>query len=574
MEDSGKHTARVSKPISLEEGHKVVLALIRAGALEQAEKEFYRRRFHEINGHEDIMGLSGRLLKSKALEETGDARRSIALEASERYAFAYEQTGGTYSGINTATLALIGGDETTAYALADEILRKLPERYPTPGEDAYYHMATKAEAHLLLGDAERARKVLVDAQDLDPHNYEAHATTLLQFEMILQEQSKSVSWLNPLRPPKTLHFAGHIFSTTGGIQLLEPEQVSELTATIEKIVADENIGFAYGALAAGSDIIIAEAVLAVGAELHVVLPCADGLFIKKSLEPFGPEWRPRFEACMAAAKSVRYVTADTETMDDLSTVFSSEVSMGLAALRAQTLATEAAQIVVWDHHIPISGAGTARDAILWSKNKRRQIVVPYPVARKVIPIWPHLVEEKKRGLKAMIFADVRGFGTLNEAQVPIFIEEILKPLSARVERLGHHVKHQNTWGDGLFLVLDSVDAAAELALSMQACFREIDLRTVGLPEFLALRIGGHYGPVHELDDPVMGQPGVFGTEVSFAARIEPVTVPGSIYVSEPFACSLAANTKNQYRCEYVQDIQPRRDRPPLPLFSLRRMRKR
>lgn len=561
------------KPLSLAEGHKAVLTLLRAGALEQAEKEFYRLKLHKVNGNEDILGLWGRLLKSKALEADGDVRRSLALDASEQYAFAYEQTGGTYSGINTAAMALIGGDETTSYALAQRILRQLPETYPAPGEDAYYHMATKAEAYLLMGNVDEARETIMDAQMLDPHNFAAHATTLQQFEMILTAQGRDVAWLDPLRPPKTLHFAGHIFSETGGLQILDHEHVDQLKKKINGIISNDTIGFAYGALAAGSDIVIAEALLDVGAELHVVMPCAEALFIEKSIKPFGEEWLPRFEACMAAAKSVRYVTADTETMDDLSTAFSSEVSMGLAVLKAQALATEAVQMVVWDEHIPINGAGTARDAILWVKNKRKQIVVPYPVARKVVSIWPHLVDEQKRGLKAMIFADVRGFGALNETQVPLFIEHVLKPLADCVKHQGHHVKHQNTWGDGLFLVLDGVDAAAEVALALQACFRGIKLKEVGLPEFLALRIGGHYGPVHELDDPIMGEPGMFGTEVSLAARIEPVTVPGSIYVSEPFACSLAANTANLYRCEQVEKIEPRRGKPAMPLFSLRKLRK-
>ncbi|MBL4837057.1 MAG: hypothetical protein JKY34_05720, partial [Kordiimonadaceae bacterium] len=68
-------------------------------------------------------------------------------------------------------------------------------------------------------------------------------------------------------------------------------------------------------------------------------------------------------------------------------------------------------------------------------------------------------------------------------------------------------------------------------------------------------------------------PGVFGPEVSFAARIEPVTVPGSIYVSEPFACSLAVNTTDKFRCEYVSEIHPPHRQQPLPLFSLRRLLK-
>ncbi|MBL4836000.1 MAG: hypothetical protein JKY34_00360, partial [Kordiimonadaceae bacterium] len=508
MTISRKTQALSAKPLSIAEGHKAVLALLRAGALEQAEKEFYRLHLDEIDDNEDVMGLSGRLLKSKALEQVGDDRRFLALAAADKYAFAYSQTGGTYSGINTASLSLVGGARRAAEALAREILTLLEHRQPEPGEDAYYHMATRAEAQLILGDTKTAQRSLRDAQHLDPHNYEAHASTLKQFDMVLKDLGESTRWLNPLRPPKALHFAGHIFGLVSGPHFLNPAHEDTLRKMLTAIIADAKVGFAYGALAAGSDILIAELLIEAGVELHVVQPCFDAPFVKNSLVPFGEQWIPRFEACIEAAASVRYVLQNNENVDDLTIAFSSEIAMGLAVLKAQALATVAKQIVVWDRHISATGVGTARDAILWNKCKRPQVVVPYPVPRNVIPFKPKMVleRENERGLKAMVFADVRGFGALTDDQVPAFITEVLAPLAACVEEEGPHVKHVNTWGDGLFLVLDNVERAANVALKLQACFQGLDMAGVGLPETLALRIGAHYGPVHEMEDPFMGRP--------------------------------------------------------------------
>ena len=129
--------------------------------------------------------------------------------------------------------------------------------------------------------------------------------------------------------------------------------------------------------------------------------------------------------------------------------------------------------------------------------------------------------------------------------------------------------HVNTWGDGLFLVFDTVMAAAGAAVALQAAFRAVDLRAAGLPEGLALRVGGHYGPVHAIRDPFLGRPGFLGREVTVAARIEPVTAPGSIFVSEPFAAALAIAGGGRFRCEPVTPEGGDGHAGPHPLFSLR-----
>lgn len=550
-----------------------VLKLLRSGALEQAEKEYFRHGLHTVKGNEDILALGGRLLKTKALECLGEERASIAYEAGLRYHDAYRDTGGTYTGINTASMYLVGGNERRASKIAQDVLDQLRLISPKPGEDAYYHMATVAEAKLILGDLDQAISCLSDALQLDPHNFEAHATTIRQFEMLLASLDKSDDWLTSLRPPKALHFAGHIFGLAGGKRPIDSQSIYAIERAIEEALKESRVGFAYGALAAGSDIMIAEKLLKEAIELHIIMPCSDELFLETSVAPYGEDWILRFQRCREQAATVRYISQEREKADDLRTAFASELAMGLACLKADQLATDAIQFLVWDGADPEAAAGTARDSAVWKNSHRAQVVIPFPVDRD--GPTPSLEAGSQishsRELKAMLFADVRGFGALPDHQVPLFLNNVLNGLSSKLDSHRDRIDHLNTWGDGLFVVLPSVADAAEVALELQACFHAFDLKEMGLPEFLALRIGGHYGPVHEMEDAIMGSKGFYGSEVSYAARIEPLTVPGSVYVSEAFACSLAVGHADKYRAESVGSMTPRKGSDPIKLFSLRKI---
>lgn len=549
-----------------------ILTLLRSGALEQAEKEYLRLGLDTDTSSEDIMALGGRILKAKALEQDGAAGKQFALKAARAYGIAYDRFGGTYSGINTAAMYLVAGDKNTAHSTAQQVKTALRSITPTPGVDAYYHMATVAEAWLILGDLERAEQTLGDAVPLDPHNFDAHASTLKQFDMLLMATGQDSTWLAQFRPPKSLHFAGHLFDANAagpdGKAGTTHVGATVLEQTIKAWLADNAVGAAYGALAAGSDIVIAEQVLALGIELHVVQPCPHELFAEKSLRPFGRDWQTRFEACLDKADSVRFVSQDTTLCDDLTLAFASETAMGLATLRAQRLATSAEQLVIWDG-VPEAGtSNTARDALLWSASGRCQHIIPFPFQRNPRPTKKPSAKPD-RHLKAMLFADVQGYSRLSERQVPVFVEHVLGALAGVRASSTYPPRYCNTWGDGLFLVFDSVAAAAAGAVCLQATFRSIDLERLGLPQDLALRVGGHYGPAHLLTDPVMGQDGYFGREVTVAARIEPVTAPDSIFVSETFACALAAEGRGGFRCEALATPVDAGLGEPLNLFSLR-----
>lgn len=546
-----------------------ILNLLRSGALEQAEKEYLRLGLASDTSCEDAMALGGRILKARMLEQSGADRKSLSLEAAGKYRQAFESTNGSYSGINTAALFLVAGDGHQAREMAQKVLHLLTRQAAAPGDEAYYHIATIAEAHLILGALDKAKAALRDALPLAPHDFDAHASTLKQFKMLLDAIGGAADWLDEFRPPKVAHFAGHIFGLGDSAAALEPTVVKSIRNALNQLVKAEEIGAAYGALAAGSDILIAELLLEEGVDLHAVQPCPDELFRSVSLDQYGPGWPSRFEACLGSAKSIRYVSKDRSLCDNLTKSFASETAMGLAVLHAEQYATDALQLLVWDGKATGREAGTARDAHIWSAAGRRQLVAPFPVPRRVTQNGSHAANAVPRALRAILFADVHGYGGLTEQQIPIFHREVFTRLSDSCKLTGVELSHVNTWGDALFLVLNDVESAAKAAISMQHCMQHIDLLCVGLPDSLALRIGCHYGPLHLLKDPFLGSSAMMGREVTVAARIEPLTEPGSIFVSEPFACALAISSQTDYRCEPIPDPKTTKDQGELKLFSLR-----
>ena len=153
----------------------------------------------------------------------------------------------------------------------------------------------------------------------------------------------------------------------------------------------------------------------------------------------------------------------------------------------------------------------------------------------------------------MLFGDVKGFSKLSEAQIPGFVEHVLGTLGRVLRQYGDQVLYRNTWGDGLFLVIGDAAIAARCALALQAALERLDLPARGLPNTLALRLGGHFGPVFETTDPVQGVTNYFGAHVSRTARIEPVTPPGEVYVTEQFAARLALEPAG-FGCDYVGQV--------------------
>lgn len=317
-----------------------IISHARAGALDRAWEMFEQSDLASETGDPRVLTVKGRLLKDRARRATGDIRREGFAQAANAYAAAAALDGSTYPLINAATLALLAGDKTLSRERAQEALQRI-DANPDEPETPFYKHATKAEALLLLGREEEALAMLGEGVDLAPLAWEDHASTLRQFELILSQQGAPTQPLDAFRPPVAIHYAGHILIGEG-------DKAAHLRSEIDSWLAQQNVGFAFGALAAGADIVIAEAVLAAGGELHVVLPCSVDDFVSQSVEPFGADWKTRFEALLDRADTLRCVSASPGqgVLSSLSIALADSTAMGLAMMQARTLSTSAKQLLV------------------------------------------------------------------------------------------------------------------------------------------------------------------------------------------------------------------------------------
>jgi class 3 adenylate cyclase/tetratricopeptide (TPR) repeat protein len=551
--------------------HRAVLSLANAGATALALEKYHEFGL-DARPETDVRSLLGRLKKDHAFAATGEARADFFREGRALYEDAFRGATATgdpeayYPAINAATLALFAGDAEAADRLAGEVLDLVAPGIATlddAGVDRYWVLATALEAHLVRGDLDAARGLVDLVVAAAGHDDAALATTERQLERIVAAKKLDSGLLGAFRPPTVVHFLGNMHATT-------------VAGDIASLLQGIRVGAAYGSLAAGADILFAEAFLEQGVALNVVLPFATDDFIEESVRPAGESWVPRFEACLAAAKTVRFATEDAYLGDDQLFTYSSSLAMGLATLCARHLHAPLMQLAVWDGSVNEGdGAmvGTAADMSAWRKAGHPVQVVATSSEADVekLPPWHRpKVAGGRRDTRAMLFGDIHGFSKLTDAQLPRFTEKIMGTLGEVARRHQKHIAFVNTWGDGIFVVFRDAGRAAACAMDMQDAMGEIDRTAAGLPDTLKLRLGGHLGPVYELTDPVTDRPNYYGAHVSRAARIEPITPEGCVYVTETFAAMLALHNADQFSCDYVGNTEMAKHYGRLRMFLLRR----
>jgi class 3 adenylate cyclase len=170
----------------------------------------------------------------------------------------------------------------------------------------------------------------------------------------------------------------------------------------------------------------------------------------------------------------------------------------------------------------------------------------------------------------MLFGDFHGFSKLTDEELPRFAKRVLGTVADVLRAHRDHVLYRNTWGDAVYVVLTDVAWAADCALDLQEGMAAIELESEGLPEHLALRLGGHVGPVFQTRDPVLEMDGFMGSHVSRTARSEPVAPPGTVYVTEAFAAALILAGNRDLTCDYVGHVAAAKGYGRLRMYRLRR----
>jgi tetratricopeptide (TPR) repeat protein len=519
-----------------------IIAYARSGALDYACKLFLEGGFELVDDDPAVLSVRGRLLKDRALAASGAERRRLYEESAEAYAKAGEIGGQTYPLINAATLSLLAGKREQSRAAARKLLAHI-----AAGGDAmetpYYRAATHAEALLLLGDVGKAKKALAEAIALAPKAYEDHASTLRQFGMILRELGRDAAWLDPLRPPRTLHFAGHM--------AVSPNAQS-VKQRIRAIIAKERIAFGYGALAAGADMLIAEALLEAGAELHIVLPAPVERFRALSVTGFGEGWPEKFDAILARATTVRAIAGAPEPLIPHAIQLAGEVAMGRAVMQASTLMTEAVQLILAAGETKASRPSgvTGGIAAQWKKSGRRQHILAAPRIR--VRPKPEAKDSRAPALRLAALLRV----DLAEADPTRLTRELLPALKAALARAPKPLFPPRWTGEALICAYAAPAPAARAAFAAAAALGS------------APRIAAHYVSMLEGRDPFSARPFAAGPAPALLAQLVGSIPSGAVHVTEDFAAALHAGpARSRPRTEYVGDLPAEPD--PIRLFALK-----
>lgn len=552
--------------------YTAVLSLAKSGATTHARRRYEGLGLGSVTPTEvsprlaeDIAALSPRLDKDMALARPPSDRGTWARRSAEGYRAAFVRHRSRYLAVNAATMWLVAGHRLQAEQMARAALGIVPSS-KLGTDDQYWEYASEAEAALTLGDVARAETAIATAGRLSPDNHAARATTLRQLRMVCELLGQDASILTPLANPSIIHYCGHRIAPMGASGRFRSDEEGRVRSELESTFGRLGVGFGVGSLAAGADILAAEALLERGAELNVVLPFNRDEFVRVSVAPAGDAWIRRFERCLAAASDVVIATASEYLDDPILFDFCSRIAMGDALMRARHLETEVHQVAVWDGHATGDAAGTAVDVARWQGTGYPSTVIQVSSEARVT----RTTEVPRRRIRALIFADFAGFSALSDGQVAVFQEQVMSRLAATVEHAQPHLLSGRTWGDGMYLVLDDVAAAADCALTLQEAVLAMDFPSHGLPGLRGLRVAAHATPVFEGWDPIGGNRLFYGAGVTQTARIEPRTPEGEVYATHPFAALALLERDRTFDCQYVGVLPTAKGFGTLPLFALRR----
>ena len=351
--------------------------LARAGETERAWTLFGQIGLKDSDQQPELLSLKGRLIKDRALKSVGEDRIALLEQARDAYLDAAALRRATYPLINAATIALLMGRKEQAKQLARDTLDLL-DSGDHEAETPYWLQATRAEAALLVGQSDAARLAMSSAMESAPQAWEDHASTLRHLRLVLQSLGQSATWLDSHRPPPTLHFSG----------LIAIADERTLAEEIGPILDEISPVGAYGALAAGADIVIAELLVQRDVALHVILPAQVATFKRTSVSCFGARWESRFEVLLDGADSVEIVRGP-DSVSRASVMIADQVAMGLAVENAALLESYPIALRVTD--------GSTRQRLNGDSGAHDIIVHDVPAVRSADPI-PAIPEFERRAL--------------------------------------------------------------------------------------------------------------------------------------------------------------------------------
>jgi hypothetical protein len=525
-----------------------LLALANAGSTDFAWRRYRELGLGEDELDEDWLALQGRLLKDLAL---GGGSRDDFRASALAYLGAFRQTGGYFTAVNAATMFLLAGDAAASHQLAREVLTLAGGLAPADEMDHYYLRASEAEAALLLGDAARCRASLQAADRLARGNVNARSRTCQQLRLICRQLDLADEFSALLTVPALFYLerSAAEVDVAFGAARAAPAVGGGLEA------AQCEGARVYAALVQPADLCAAEYFQSRGARLALVLPAARRPLIEHWQRSFGAGWAMRLARCLDQVGELTVTQGFLEEERDWAGGYVAAMAQGLARLNARRLGGQCRRVEL---------APSATPPGYWLHLDEGCGAVTLPAAQP-----PVRHPDAQRRFVGLIFADIAGFRRLQDAEMPRFWSQVMGGVAQILDRSGAKVLFRHTWGDAINVVTEDAASAAAIAVAIQACIDEVRRRESGALGGIELRLAAHFAPAFAGFDPVEKVGNYYGSQLSFTARIEPVTPPGMIFVTEAFAARLALETpEQQFFAEYAGEVELAKRFGKYRLFSL------
>ncbi len=537
-------------------------------------------------GDPEALGLLAAITKRRALAASTPAARQAGLaEARGLYARGWARFGGSWFGINVATLTFVLGDRDGARQEAGRVLALLDLEAPRAEEDSEagaWHAATEGEAHL-LADAPweaagpyRRLHERVAARGA----WAVLASARRNVELIRQSAGAgdprakaAADVLDLLVTPPVIVATGHLVDDEGRSPPRFPEGlVSGAREAVSAVLDETGASVGFSSLAAGFDLVFQDELERRHVPRHVLLPFEEARFLEDSVADRGRYgWVADFHRLLTGAERRYQASRNHPDEEGAAFAYANEMLLGLARLEADRLDTTLLGLALWDGRGGQEGgsasalsqwqASGALDAVRilrpqelagWPRSGPRP---EPPVLLRPPPYQPApvRVEPGRSAIVAMLFGDVRGFGALDETQMETFVRRYLGAIGEVVAKHRADAAEVNTWAGQLFLVFPDLEAAGRCALDLaeRLVRARPDLPSWGLPPDLGLRMALHAGPIRFVRNAITDRLGAFGSQVSVGARIEPIAPPEQAFASEAFAALCRARRVRSFACRYV-----------------------
>jgi hypothetical protein len=527
----------------------MVLALANAGSTRHALEQYRKLDLQADELNEDWLALEGRLLKDLAIQSLPESR-TLFLSAAAAYLNSRQRTGGYFSAVNAATMFAMGGDIKRSQELAREVLTMVNAISPRDDLDHFYLLTTEAEASLLLADVRLCEECLRAANRLLPDDLNSRSRTRGQLKLVCQLLEIREKPYRLLSMPPVIYVDADLEEGRRAVDSALVNQLADASPLI------------FLGLMSPAQLVDAEHCIERGARLFAVIPGARSDEIVRWHRAYGGAWAGRFARCLEQAHEVSVARGFLDGENDFCLNYIADMSLGLSRLTAKRLGG--------DWHAVKSSDGKPLASADFGFGE--PVVPAYTFSRPSASRTASKAPANRRYV-GLIFADFLGFQRLGDVELPRFSAEVMGAAAKLLARHRQKILFRHTWGDAIHVVTEDAITAAEIVSEMNDTIAAPLHSSGGLLAELEIRLAAHYAPVFSGHDPIEDMLTFYGTQLSCTARIEPVTPPGMVYVTEAFAARLALEAPERFAIDYAGEVELAKRYGKYRLFSLRKNRR-